>query len=76
MVALKLLANNLFVIVVFTLLQTKKTIQSPIKGASTESEIKTLTANKGGDVSIPCKIEGDPSQTKSWYKVGYKNIEE
>lgn len=68
----RFLINNLFVIVLFTLLNTKKTVQLPIS----KSEVKTITANKGGDVSIPCVIDGDQGQAKIWYKVGDQYINE
>ena len=66
---LGLLINNLCVIALLIIVNTKETSQHPIKGAYQESEIETITANRGGDVLLPCAISEDETQIKIWHKV-------
>ena len=66
--------NYMFVILLLTLSNTRETLQLPVSGSSADSETETITARTGDDVVLPCAIDWDPTQTKTWYKVRYKNI--
>lgn len=66
---LGILTNNLCVIALLIIVNIKETSQHPIKGTYQESEIETITANRGGDVLLPCTISDDETQIKIWHKV-------
>ena len=67
-----LLMNNLLAIALLITINIKESSQHPVKGAYQESEIKTITANRGGDVELPCAISEDETQIKIWHKVSWK----
>ena len=66
-----LLINNLLVIALL-IINIKESSQHPVKGAYQESEIETITANRGGDVLLPCAISEDETQIKIWHKVSLR----
>ena len=64
-----LLMNNLLAIALLIIINTKESSQHPVEGEYQESEIKTITANRGGDVLLPCAISEDETQINIWHKV-------
>ena len=69
---LGLLINNLCAIVLLIIINSNETSQHPVKGANQESEIETITANRGADVELPCTIIKDETQIKIWHKVSLR----